>query len=38
MQRILSDLHFIRTALLDRDAPFYATRAQGRSSESEDQL
>ena len=24
MQRILSYLHFIRTALLDRDAPFYA--------------
>lgn len=25
MQRILSYLHFIRTALLDRDAPFYAS-------------
>ena len=24
LQRILSYLHFIRTALLDRDAPFYA--------------
>lgn len=26
MQRILSYLHFIRTALLDKDAPFYASR------------
>jgi uncharacterized membrane protein YccC len=26
MQRILSYLHFIRTALLDKDAPFYAKR------------
>ncbi len=25
MRRILGDLHFIRTALLDRDAPFYAS-------------
>jgi hypothetical protein len=25
MQRILGYLHFIRTALLDKDAPFYTT-------------
>jgi uncharacterized membrane protein YccC len=32
MQRILSYLHFIRTALLDEDAPFYANRTINISS------